>query len=134
MNPNKKISSFLQSLSIQQNADYAMAAEDETYRSGIIAEFACTFELAWKSIQAVPGLHQADLPGIGSPRIIIGAGYAAGIIAEDEVWLKMLQDRSNAFHRYKEELADEIVERIRTEYVPAFEQLHAGICSLTLNM
>ena len=70
----KKLDNFSNCLDVLKNADFALANDNEIYRTGIIGQFNLTFELAWKALQAVLRLHGAEGAGIGSPREILQLG------------------------------------------------------------
>lgn len=47
----EKLTNFTNYLHILQKANFALANDDEIYRTGIIGQFNLTFELAWKALQ-----------------------------------------------------------------------------------
>lgn len=133
MKASKAVSSFQKSLAVLQKADYQKSSNDEIYRSGIVAEFARTFELAWKSVQAVLESEGVNTLMRGSPRSVISAAYAADLLSDADLWLHMLEVRSDAFHRYDRDIAGTLMENIQTHYVPAFEDLAAQLAILLEN-
>lgn len=119
----KKLDNFSRSLEILRNADFSKASEDNIYRTGIVGQFSLTFELAWKSLQAVMRLHSVMEADIGSPRDILKLGYKIGFIEDSDVWLLMLKKRNLSVHIYDEEEIDELIVLIRDSFVPALSKL-----------
>jgi nucleotidyltransferase substrate binding protein (TIGR01987 family) len=75
---------------------------DEWTRDAAIQRFGFTFELAWKCVQQAAveeGLECA------SPRAALRVAARLGWIADDEVWLRMLDDRNRSSHTYDEAAA-----------------------------
>ena len=96
----KKLDNFSNSLRVLKDADYNLANENEIYRTGVIAQFNLTFELAWKALQAVLRAHGAEGAEIGSPREILQLGYKLGFVQDSAVWLAMLKKRNASVHIY----------------------------------
>lgn len=123
----KKLDNFSKSLDVLKNADFSRASEDNIYRTGIVGQFNLTFELAWKSLQAVMQLHSVAESETGSPRDILKLGYKTGFIEDSDVWLLMLKKRNLSVHIYDEEEIDELVVIIRDSFVPALSKLEATL-------
>lgn len=104
-----------------KSADNKLAQTDKIYRRGILQRFCTTFELAWKVLQAVLRLHSVAEAETGSPREIIKLGFKVGFITDEQVWLDIQKDRNKAVHVYNEDDIDEIIDRIFSRYIPAFE-------------
>jgi nucleotidyltransferase substrate binding protein (TIGR01987 family) len=60
---------------------------------------------------------------VASPRQAFSSALQAGFIPPEEepVWIAMMQDRNLTLHTYHESLATEIVQRIRTAYLPVLK-------------
>ena len=88
-------------------------------KAGLIQGFEFTFELFWK-------LFMKLAPDAGieakSPRESLMAGAQLRLIddAEQSHWMQMLLDRNQTSHTYNADLADEILGRILTAYLPCF--------------
>lgn len=119
----KKLDNFSNCLNVLKKADFALANDDEIYRTGIIGQFNITFELAWKALQEVLKLHGAAGAETGSPREILQLGYKFGFIDEQSVWLTMLKKRNMSVHIYDEDEIDEMLLLIRDSFIPAFDVL-----------
>jgi nucleotidyltransferase substrate binding protein (TIGR01987 family) len=101
----------------------AVGAEPDSdlHRAGCIQYFEFTFDLAWKSIQAVASFY--GLEPVKSPRAAFKTSYCQGWITEQEPWLKMLEARNRMSHVYN---ADEAlgVYRDLKDFRGPFEDLH----------
>jgi len=82
---------------------------NEWTRDAAIQRFEFTFELAWKSV--VRAVRREGLE-CASPRQAFGAALSLGWIADDTVWLDMLEDRNRTTHTYDEATAEEIRARL----------------------
>ena len=63
----------------------------------------------------------------GSPRQILKTAYHAGLIKDEELWLKALVARNNVAHAYNQAVALDIVEQTRELFYPMFLKLKEGI-------
>lgn len=124
----KKLDNFSNSLRVLKDADYNLANENEIYRTGVIAQFNLTFELAWKALQAVLRAHGAAGAEIGSPREILQLGYKLGFVQDSAVWLAMLKKRNASVHIYDEDAIDEMLLLVRDSFTPAFIALQNTLC------
>ena len=124
----KKLDNFSNSLRVLKDADYNLANENEIYRTGVIAQFNLTFELAWKALQAVLRAHGAEGAEIGSPREILQLGYKLGFVQDSAVWLAMLKKHNASVHIYDEDAIDEMLLLVRDSFTPAFIALQNTLC------
>lgn len=118
-----KLDSFSNCLSDLKKADFTMADNDVIYRTGVIAQFNLSFELAWKALQAALRLHGVESAETGSPREILQLGYKTGFINDDSVWLTMLKKRNRIVQVYDEDEASEMLLLIRDSFIPALIDL-----------
>ncbi len=119
----KKIDNFKNSLGVLKGADYDQANENDIYRTGVIAQFNLTFELAVKALQQVMRDHGVQGSETGSPRELLQLGYKVGFVDDETVWLTMLKKRNTAVHEYDEDEIDEMLLLIRDSFTPALERL-----------
>lgn len=119
----KKLDNFSNCLIVLKNADFELADSNEIYRTGVIGQFNLTFELAWKTLQAVLRLHGAEGADTGSPREILQLGYKFGFINDSSVWLLMLKKRNLSVNIYNEEDVEEMIVLIRDSFITAFVDL-----------
>ena len=90
---------------------------------GLVGLFEITFEQAWKMMKALLEYHGYTGSSTGSPRAIIKTAYQAGMVNEEEAWLKALAARNNVTHSYNEEIAMSIVAESKQIYTPMFAKL-----------
>jgi nucleotidyltransferase substrate binding protein (TIGR01987 family) len=92
-------------------------------RDSAIKRFELTFELAWKSIQR---FMSAEGIVCRSPREAFKAAFRYGLIADDERWQAMMEDRNQTVHTYSENLADAVHGRL-AGYLELFRALSERI-------
>ncbi len=88
-----------------------------------IKRFELTFELAWKSAKAWAGTQGVVCR---SPRDCVAQMFRLGLIVDDPLWLKMIEDRNLSVHAYNGKLAEEIYARLR-DYLPLFAALNDSL-------
>ena len=95
---------------------------DNRDRAGIIQAFEFTFEQSWKAIQKMA--HQLGA-SVASPKTAFIFAMQNNWIdpKQEAVWLELLRDRNLTSHTYQEELANEVLERIQTQYIILFKSL-----------
>ena len=71
--------------------------------------------------------HGYEDGATGSPKIILKTAYKAGMIKDEELWLKALQERNNVTHSYNEKIALGIVMRAKEEFYDMFCELKIEI-------
>ncbi len=89
---------------------------------GVLHRFEFTFELAWKTMKDYLE-YQGIIGKIGSPREIIKEAFAAGIIEDGEIWIKMMLSRNELSHLYDEEASREIYNNIKDNYMIEIKKL-----------
>jgi nucleotidyltransferase substrate binding protein (TIGR01987 family) len=88
----------------------------EFLRDATIQRFEFTIELFWKLLKKVL-LHEKI--EATTPRDTLNKAYQYRLINDENIWLKMLDDRNNTSHAYKEHEAKIIFENIKN-YLPVF--------------
>ncbi len=96
------------------------ANESSVVRDGVIQRFEFTTELAWKATREY--LMEQGFIDINSPKSVMKEAFSVGLISDDKIWIQILNDRNLTSHIYKEEVADEICERVIKTY---FHELKA---------
>ena len=95
-------------------------------RSGIIKDFEIVYELSWKALKEHLA-HQGH--ETGTARQVFQTAYQLGVIANEETWLRCIEDRNNTVHTYNEGMAAEMCERIGSLYLPEFRQLAQALAA-----
>lgn len=88
--------------------------------SGAIKNFELCFELAWKILRK---RGEAEARRVATPREAFQLGLELGLIHDEGLWLKIIEDRNQTVHVYDREAAQIIFDRIRSKYLLAFEGL-----------
>lgn len=89
------------------------AESDEIILDATIQRFEFVVELCWKTLKKF--LWREGLEA-NTPKEILRKAYAAKWISDEKLWLKMLEDRNLTSHTYKEALALEIYQHIKSYY------------------
>lgn len=97
------------------------ANKSSVVRDGVIQRFEFTTELAWKAAREY--LMDQGFVDINSPKSVMKEAFSYGLITDDKIWIQLLNDRNLTSHIYKEEIADEICERIIKTYFQEFKAL-----------
>lgn len=88
-------------------------------RDAAIKRFEFTSELAWKSIQH---FLRAQNIVCRSPRECLEAAFKFGLIADNPLWLRLMEDRNLTVHTYNEAVAEKIYSHLQ-EYLKLFNEL-----------
>ena len=89
-------------------------------RQGLIQAFEFTHELAWNTFKDFLSARGSSAKLYGS-RDTTRAAFAAELIEDGEVWMKMIEHRNESSHTYNDDVAGKIMAAVQTLYVPAFE-------------
>lgn len=89
---------------------------------GVLHRFEFTFELAWKTMKDYLE-YQGIVGKIGSPREIIKEAFAAKLIEDGEIWIKMMLSKNELSHLYDEEASREIYNNIKDNYMTEIKKL-----------
>ena len=100
---------------------------DNVILTGLVGLYEICFDQSWKMIKEVLQMHGFRESAAGSPKTILKTAYEAGMIADEEVWLKALAARNNVAHAYNPKIAIEIVNQCRSEFYDMFGQLKTEI-------
>ena len=96
---------------------------DTVILTGLVGLFEVCFEQSWKMMKEILESHGYEERATGSPKIILKTAYKAGMIKNEELWLRALQERNNVAHSYNERIALGIVMRAKESFYDMFCQL-----------
>lgn len=96
-------------------------SDDSVIRDGVIQRFEFTTELAWKSVREY--LINEGIAELNSPKSVMREAFANNLIDNENVWVKLLEDRNKTSNIYDEDESEEIYNRISNEYAKEFEKL-----------
>ena len=109
----KKYDNFCSALSnMRQIYKYTEPYDDTVILTGLVGLYEICFEQSWKMIY--------EGSATGSPKIILKTAYQAGMIKDEELWLRALQERNNVAHSYNEDIALEIVSQAKESFYAMF--------------
>ena len=86
--------------------------DDTVILTGLVGLYEICFEQSWKMIY--------EASATGSPKIILKTAYQAGMIKDEELWLRALQERNNVVHSYNEDIDLEIVSQAKESFYAMF--------------
>lgn len=87
----------------------------EIARAGILHAFEFTFELWWKFLQRyLESMYVLEEHG---PSSVIKIAFQNGILKDGQDYMDMLRDRNLVSHTYKENMAEEIYLRIKSQHI-----------------
>lgn len=90
-------------------------------RQGLIKAFEFTHELAWNTLKDF--LTSRGVSGkIYGSRDATRVAFAAELIGDGELWMKMIGHRNESSHTYNDDVAEKIATAVLSGYVPAFEE------------
>lgn len=100
---------------------------DNVILTGLVGLYEVCFEQAWKLMKEILEVHGYDEGATGSPKLILKTAYKAGLIKDEELWLKALQERNNVTHSYNKKVAMEIVLWTKEKFYDMFCELKREI-------
>ena len=92
-------------------------------QEGFIQRFEYTFELAWKTAKDYL-THSGVILAEDSPREVIKAAFAAGIIDDGQTFIDMMISRNLLSHTYDVERFTQILEKVKTIYLPVLDNFY----------
>ena len=96
---------------------------DTVVLTGMVGLYEICFEQAWKVMKELLEAHGYAENATGSPKMILKTAFKAGMIKNEALWLKALQERNNVTHSYNKEIALEIIRQTKTEFYDLFYDL-----------
>lgn len=123
----QRFDNFKRSMKQLDNAIALMAERDlsELEQQGVVQAFEYNYELAWNILKDFYE-HQGEL-GIQGSRDAIKVAFRRGLIANGDVWLKMIKSRGLTVHTYNEDVTQEILEDIVNLFYPEFVALRENL-------
>lgn len=117
----KKYDNFCSALSnMKQIYKYTEPHDDTVILTGLVGLYEICFEQSWKMIKEILSMHGYEASATGSPKIILKTAYQAGMIKDEELWLRALQEHNNVAHSYNEDIALEIVSQAKESFYAMF--------------
>lgn len=95
---------------------------------GLIQAFEYTHELAWNTLKDF--LEEQGAEKLYGSRDTTRQAFKAGLIANGEAWMNMIESRNMTSHTYNEETAAAILSAILRSYYPEFLDFRARMQEL----
>ena len=119
----KKYENFCSSLGNMKDIYNYEEPYDNVVLTGLVGLYEITFEQSWKMMKEILQNHGYEDGATGSPKIILKTAYKAGMIKDEELWLRALQARNNVTHSYNQKIALGIVSEAKNECYKTFVEL-----------
>ena len=128
----RKYENFCNALSNMKDIYNYKEPYDNVVLTGLVGLYEITFEQSWKMMKEILQNHGYEEGATGSPKIILKTAYKAGMIKDEELWLRALQARNNVTHSYNQKIALSIVSEAKTEFYKMFVDLKEEVESVWL--
>ena len=128
----KKYENFCSSLGNMKDIYNYKEPYDNVVLTGLVGLYEITFEQSCKMMKEILQNHGYEEGATGSPKIILKTAYKAGMIKDEELWLRALQARNNVTHSYNQKIALRIVSEAKTEFYKMFVDLKEEVESVWL--
>lgn len=99
----------------------AIAKPSEAERGGLIQFFETSFELAWKTLKDYLESEGIDTK---TPRDTLKQAFQIGLVADGNMWIRMLDDRNMMSHTYDDGESQKVGQLIRNHYFPQLQALY----------
>ena len=119
----RKYENFCNALSNMKDIYNYEEPYDNVVITGLVGLYEICFEQSWKMMKEILEIHGYEEGATGSPKIILRTAYRAGMIKNEDAWLRALQERNNVTHSYNEKIALEIVRQAKAIFYDLFVQL-----------
>ena len=100
---------------------------DNVVITGLVGLYEICFEQSWKMMKEILEIHGYAEGATGSPKIILKTAYKAGMIRDEEQWLRALQARNNVTYSYNRKIASGIIADAKEEFYQMFCELKTEI-------
>lgn len=108
---------------LKEGVYHPQTDNDQLYRDATIQRFEFCIELFWKVLKKF--LAYEKTPAI-TPRETLQKAFQYQFINDEKIWLAMLEDRNRTSHIYRQEVADEIYQKIKM-YYPVLEETYNAL-------
>lgn len=119
----KKYDNFCSSLANMKEIYNYEEPYDNVILTGLVGLYEICFEQAWKMMKEILENHGYEESATGSPKLILKTAYKAGMIKDESLWLKALQERNNVTHSYNQKIALGIVSQAKESFYHMFCEL-----------
>ncbi|MEY8200792.1 MAG: nucleotidyltransferase substrate binding protein [Colwellia sp.] len=92
---------------------------------GLIQAFEYNYELAWNCLKDFYEYQNEE--GIQGSRDAIRLAFKRGLVADGDLWMKMIRSRALTSHTYNRETSAKVAKSILADYYPAFLALNTRL-------
>ena len=96
---------------------------DTVVLTGLVGLYEICFEQSWKMMKEILSVHGYEESATGSPKLILKTAYKAGMIEDEDLWIKALVARNNVTHAYNRDIALDIVFQTKSLFYDMFVNL-----------
>lgn len=108
---------------LEEGIQRGAASLNPLEKEGLVHPFEFTLELAWKTLKDF--LEESGMTlTVATPREVIRTAHTAGLVADGNVWLLMLDHRNLLAHTYDAARFEEALVAITRDYLGALRSLH----------
>lgn len=108
---------------LKEVLDLFEAEQKDYLKDAAIQRFEFCVELYWKTLKRFLAYEKAEST---TPRDVLEKSFQFYLIDDEQIWLSILDDRNSTSHVYKQELALQVFERIKT-YYPIMEKTYQNL-------
>lgn len=123
----KKYENFCAALANMKDIYTYEEPYDNVVLTGLVGLYEICFEQSWKMMKEILEMHGYAEGATGSPKIILKTAYRAGMVKDEQLWLRALQERNNVTHSYNQKIALGIVHGAKEEFYDMFCSLKQEI-------
>lgn len=116
----QRFQNFEKSLHYLEEA-LAISEPDIIQRAGLIQFFEISFGLSWKTMKDY--LEEQGFVDVKSPRAAIKKAFEINLVTDGHTWLQALEDRNLTAQIYNEEIALNLCQLIKKNYLILFHEL-----------
>lgn len=113
MNYEKALSQLISAVNLSRQRNLS-----ELEKQGLIQAFEFTHELAWNVMKDY--FFDQGNTNITGSRDAVRESFSKGLIIDGEGWMEMIMSRNQTSHTYNLNVANEITEKIITQYSELF--------------
>lgn len=123
----KKYENFCAALANMEDIYKYEAPFDSVVLTGLVGLYEICFEQSWKMMKEILELHGYEESSTSLPKMILKTAFRAGMIQDEGLWMRALQERNNVTHSYNREIALGIVALAKGEFYQMFCELKKEI-------
>ena len=120
-----RFSNYKRAFSLLREAIEAMSESglSQLEKEGTIQRFEYTMEIAWKVMKDYLENEGVVFKQI-TPRCVIRKAFETNLTEHGRVWMEALDARNKMSHTYDFQKFEEVIEKIRSRFLPVMEDLY----------